>query len=51
MTQDPSWDSEIHSVTQEFPHVLCNVKFTMAHAVAQLVAAPRYKPEGGGFDS
>ena len=51
MAQDPSWDSDSHSVTQEFPRVLYNVTFRMAHAIVQLLAGLRYKPEGRGFGS
>jgi hypothetical protein len=37
-----------------FNHVMTEVKYTtltLKHTVAQLVEAPRYKPEGLGFDS
>jgi hypothetical protein len=31
--------------------IILPVLYTWGHAVAQLVEAPRYKPEGRGFDS
>jgi len=37
-----------------FSHLMTEIKYatlTLKHAVAQLVEAPRYKPEGHGFDS
>jgi hypothetical protein len=42
--------AKLHTDSRKFITLLFHY-FNNGHAVAQLVKAPRYKPEGRGFDS
>ena len=43
--------TRFHLVTQSYVEIISNIINSRGHAVAQLVEALRYKPEGRGIDS
>ena len=57
VTLPTQWSTVLHvkatgpQIIQIFPAFYGTTVFIMEHALAQLVEALRYKPEGHGFDS